>query len=199
MLHSAGVLGSHVGYVFLTREDGCLDTQTVCYAQRTLPLRPVDVMDVNAGFAWPPGASVYCVTMVARPLPQQYFKQLTLTQLKATAAFLGTGITICMLGTALLLLLLPVWPVLWIVGEALFFLEWCRRLQQLNKVPEKQEPDNHDGSAVFAKFLEASKYLVNYITMQQLVSTWFRKVPVSQILRMNTVDLMTYGFWYRTR
>lgn len=111
-------------------------------------------------------------------------------------AFLVIIFLCCTLG--LLGLLLTIAAV-----EGLFWIFHIWRYQQLNKLPEKQEPSNHDGWGQFHKFIEMCESRlgdgVMAVDIKEYISIWFRGAPFDSIKKDNVMELLSYGFWYKTR
>jgi len=51
----------------------------------------------------------------------------------------------------------------------------------------------------FNEFIVHQRRLNKYICIWDMLQTWFWNAPLEQIKRGNVADLITYGFWYKSR
>lgn len=136
---------------------------------------------------------------MASQLPQEY--QTTKTQLLLTAGLSGAAAAAAVI-TALVLLAGVLWPVLPYLAVAVeggFAVVFFRKAARLNRVPAQHMPTEHDGWTHFEKFLDTGREGSRYTDITDILSRWFGGVPFSEIKRDNAADLLTYGFFYKSR
>lgn len=135
---------------------------------------------------------------------------------------LGAALGFSLGGLALATLLIaalftPLLPV-YLLAELLFAVHFFRRLAALSRVPERHEPDNAavDGAAAFERFVAAAANMPPG-SVETLIARWCRALPgygatatastmtrtssaiLEGVTRGNAADMLTYGFFYRSR
>mmetsp|Transcript_5575 Transcript_5575/g.15001 ORF Transcript_5575/g.15001 Transcript_5575/m.15001 type:complete len:739 (-) Transcript_5575:1603-3819(-) len=87
------------------------------------------------------------------------------------------------------------------MAEALFPLAWKHKYNRFNRVPEPHAPShpNFNPRHAFDEFVVHQSRLSRYICIRDMLQTWFWHAPLEQIKRGNVADLITYGFWYKSR
>jgi len=51
----------------------------------------------------------------------------------------------------------------------------------------------------FDEFVVHQRQLSRYISIRDMLQMWFWQAPLHEIKRGNVADLITYGFWYKSR
>lgn len=84
---------------------------------------------------------------------------------------------------------IQVWPIV-------FYFKY----RQLNAQPlVHAPPPSYNPRDVFDRFTRGQAKLSKYLCIQQMLRKWFWNVPISEIKKGNVADLLTYGFWYKSR
>ena len=52
---------------------------------------------------------------------------------------------------------------------------------------------------VYEEFVHNQKRLCRYISIEDMMRTWFCNAPLSEIKRGNIAELVLYGFFYKSR
>ncbi|KAI8468988.1 MAG: hypothetical protein J3K34DRAFT_522470 [Monoraphidium minutum] len=93
---------------------------------------------------------------------------------------------------------LPLWQLAaaWAAVELGFCVYYRGRLRALSAVPDEHRPPGHDGVATAKKFYGLRKY---FPFSEFYLRYWFRCADMANIRRQNVLDLLSYGFWYRTK
>jgi pimeloyl-ACP methyl ester carboxylesterase len=137
-------------------------------------------------------------------------------------AALGAALGLSLGGLPLAALLLamlftPLLP-LYLLAELLFAVYFFRRLAALSRVPERHEPANAaaEGEAAFERFVAAAATMPPG-SVETLIARWCRALPgygatattstmtrtssaiLEGVTRGNAADMLTYGFFYRSR
>ena len=94
--------------------------------------------------------------------------------------------------------LLPWGAVLLAAAEACFAIVWHRKRQKLDAIPERHEPEDHDGWAFFQKWHASSHYNVRFLAIAELIRCWFDNMPTMEIRRGNAAELVARGYFYKT-
>lgn len=119
-------------------------------------------------------------------------------QLRCAAALLLTTTAAGVSGFWASKALLPWGAVLLAAAETCFYFVWHRKREKLDAIPERHEPDNHDGWAFFQKWHASSHYNVRFLAIAELIRCWFDNVPTMEIRRGNAAELVARGYFYKT-
>jgi pimeloyl-ACP methyl ester carboxylesterase len=119
--------------------------------------------------------------------------------LGAAAAGLLAAVVLLGLGALALTALLPAY----LAAEILFAVHFFRRRARLSALPgpgRPHEPQDHDGDAVFERFMAIAPDVRLSTGIEGLLKCWYgRDTPFSEIYRGNAAELLVYGFHYRTQ
>ncbi|GMH46108.1 hypothetical protein BSKO_14072 [Bryopsis sp. KO-2023] len=87
--------------------------------------------------------------------------------------------------------------------EAGFFVFSQWRAVLFNRQPERIEPPGHDAWGCFKKFIESAQLKDEkenlLMDIRDYTTVWFRGAKFEDVKRENMMDLLAYGFWYKSR
>ena len=98
---------------------------------------------------------------------------------------------------AALPLLLPPWALAAYLARELAFVGfYAARARELNQQPEHEHlPDGHDAQEVMAAFMRQVKF---FKITKGYVEPWFNNAPLDSVLQGNMLELLAYGFFYKS-
>lgn len=118
-------------------------------------------------------------------------------ELRALAGLLLTLAAETLLGYYAAVKFLPWWPAVLLAAEVAFLFLWRQKKEALNIIPDRHEPDGHDGWAYFEKWHSSSHYNVKVLAIAELIKCWFDNVPIMEIRRGNAAELVARGYFYK--
>lgn len=88
------------------------------------------------------------------------------------------------------------WLWLYLPVEALFAGFYCVRARQLARQPDHEHaPEQHNASEAIASFLRQIRF---FKVTKEYVEPWFNDTPLSNVFQGNILDLLSYGFFYKS-
>ena len=121
----------------------------------------------------------------------------TLLHVRVVATLVAIVAAGCYALVAALPLLLTPWALAaYLALELAFVGFYVARARELNQQPEHEHlPDGHDAQEVMAAFMRQVKF---FKMTKEYVEPWFNNSPISSVLQGNMLELLAYGFFYKS-